>query len=230
MEPASPSDRPEGSTHTFLFADLAGFTALTEVHGDEDAADLAGDFCAAIRRLLREHDAEEIKTIGDAVMVRCNDPAGAVRLGARIVRETGAQHGFPTVRVGMHTGPAIERDGDWFGASVNLAARVSGVAPGGTVLVTEATRAAAGQLDRIELREHGRQSLKNVAEPVLLFAAVAQGDRNARKLPIDPVCRMAVDPRDAAAMLRHDGVEFHLCSFGCVRAFVSNPERYVADP
>ena len=56
------------SESTFLFADLSGFTALTEVHGDEQAADLAGDFAAAVRELLPEHGAEHIKSIGDAFL------------------------------------------------------------------------------------------------------------------------------------------------------------------
>lgn len=115
---------------TFLFADLSGFTALTEAHGDEQAADLVGGFCAAVRRLLAEHQAHEVKAIGDALMLRAGDAAAAIRLGLRIVHDVGAQHGFPLVRVGMHTGLAVERDGDWFGTTVNLAARVSAAASG----------------------------------------------------------------------------------------------------
>jgi len=53
-----------------------------------------------------------VKAIGDAVMIRCEDAGKAIRLGVRIVEEVGGQHGFPIVRVGMHTGPAAERDGD----------------------------------------------------------------------------------------------------------------------
>ena len=64
--------------HTFLFADLAGFTALTEAHGDRQAADVAAEFSAAVRRLLSSHQAEEVKTIGDALMIRGgDDPTGA---------------------------------------------------------------------------------------------------------------------------------------------------------
>jgi adenylate cyclase len=96
---------------TFLFADLSGFTALTEAHGDEQAADLVAGFCVAVRRLLAAHQAQEVKTIGDALMLRTGDAAAAIRLGLCIVHDVGAQHGFPLVRVGMHTGPAVERRG-----------------------------------------------------------------------------------------------------------------------
>src|SRR5438128_411498 len=111
--------------------------------GDEQAADLAGEFCATVRDLAPRYAAEAIKTIGDALMLRGDDAAQAIRLGLHVVNDIGGRHYWPTVRVGMHSGPAAERGGDWFGTTVNVAARVSGVAGGGEVLLTEATRDAA---------------------------------------------------------------------------------------
>lgn len=115
----------------------------------------------------------------------------------------------------MHTGTAVERNGDWFGATVNRAARVSAAAGGGEVLLTEATKRAAGDVRGVELRESGRRELRNVAAPVLLFSAVPLGSMSPRGLPIDPVCRMAVDPSHGAGMLRHDGAELYFCSLSC---------------
>jgi adenylate cyclase len=215
----------EAREHTFLFADLAGFTALTEAHGDEESADLAGEFFAAVRDLLGEHGAEEIKTIGDAVMLRAASAGNAVRLGLAIVSEVGAQHGFPGIRVGMHTGPATERSGDWFGATVNIAARVSGAAGSGEVLVTDATR-AAGDGEHIDFHERGRREFKNVAEPLLIYAAVVKGGGNPTELPTDPVCRMAVEPARCAGYLIHEGIEYHFCSLRCAQAFAAAPERH----
>lgn len=212
--------------HTFLFADLAGFTALTEVHGDRQAADVAAEFSAAVRRLLPSYAAEEVKTIGDALMIRGEDPAAAIRLALGIVDDVGRQHGLPAVRVGMSTGPALERDSDWFGATVNIAARVSGLASGGEVLLTEATKSAAGELGSIHLRERGRQTLKNMGEPVLLFAAVREAERDSTGLPIDPVCRMAVDPEHGAGRLSFEGVEYYFCSLKCAGAFAADPRLY----
>jgi len=211
---------------TFVFADLAGFTALTEAHGDEDAAELVATFDARIAEMLAGHDAELVKVIGDAVMIRCGQADFAVRLGLRIVDEVGHQHGFPSIRVGMHTGPAVKRTSDWFGAAVNLAARVSGVAGGGEVLLTQATREASGEVEGIDLVERGRQSLRNVSDPVSLFIARAAGEQSPEGLPIDPVCRMAVDPQQAVGSLRYDGLEYHFCSLNCLRAFAEAPERH----
>jgi adenylate cyclase len=217
------------SEQTFIFADLSGFTALTEVHGDEEAADLVAKFSAEVGELLVEHAAERVKTIGDAVMIRSEDPALAMKLGLRIVHQVGRQHGFPSVRVGMHTGPAVERGGDWFGATVNLAARVSGAASGGEVLLTAATRKAAGAVGEVTLQARGRRTLRNVSDPVELFAAGGESGRSAEGLVIDPVCRMAVDPRSAAGNLRHKGTEYHFCSLQCAHAFAQAPERYAGD-
>ena len=68
----APTADAEGAT--FLFADLAGFTALTEAHGDEQAADLVARFCEAVSEELPSFGADHIKTIGDALMLRVPDP------------------------------------------------------------------------------------------------------------------------------------------------------------
>src|SRR4051812_24804597 len=136
---------PESATveATFVFADIAGFTALTEAHGDHDAAALVADFCGSVRAELPASGGTEVKTIGDAVMLTIPDPAAAIRLGLRITHELMQGHSAPAVRLGLHHGPAIERDGDYLGAAVNLAARVSGEAGGGEVLLTASTAARA---------------------------------------------------------------------------------------
>ena len=155
-----------GGRHSFLFTDLVGFTALTAAEGDDRAAEVAIEFYERVRRLLRDHRAEEIKAIGDALMLRCEDPALAVQLGLAIVRELDHVHGFPPVRVGIHTGPAVSRHGDWYGATVNVAARLCAAAAGGEVLVSETTQGAAGRMRHVDFGERRLHWLKNVTEPV----------------------------------------------------------------
>jgi len=199
-------------THTFVFADLAGYTALTEAHGDEEAADAAADFCDAVRSLLGEHGAEEVKTIGDAMLIRVPDAPQAAGLAERIVCEHGTRHRALAVRVGMHTGTAVPRGGDWFGAAVNLASRVADVAGPGEVVCTEATREAVGPA--VPVRERGPTAFKNVSAPVLLYELVLTG-RAGPALPVDPVCHMAVDPAHAAEQRTRDGVTYYFCSERC---------------
>lgn len=214
--------------HTFVFADLAGFTALTEAHGDVSAADLAEDFIGACRRLLEDHRAREVKTIGDALMLVGSDPGAAVRLGLELVHGVGERHGVPSVRVGMHTGAAVERGGDFYGSAVNVAARVAGIAGGGQVLLSEATKAAAADSDDVELRALGSRTFKNVSAPLAIFEAVWRSSRPSGKvLPIDPVCRMTVEPAREAGRLVHAGVEYHFCSLECAAKFAAAPDRYL---
>ena len=157
--------------HTFIFTDLVGFTTLTAERGDDHGADVALAFYARVRALLREHGAEEVKTIGDAMMLRCDDPAGAVALGLQIVRAMDAPPALPPVRVGMHTGPAVDRAGDWYGTTVNVAARLCAAAGGGEVLISEQTSTAAARLPRVRLGERRLHWLKNVSRPVAAHVA-----------------------------------------------------------
>ena len=211
---------------TFLFADIAGFTALTEAHGDEEAATLVADFCDAVKAELPA-GASHVKTIGDALMLRIPDPGEAILLGLDITHGLMRGHGAPAVRVGLHHGSAIERDGDYFGASVNLAARVSGIATGGDILVTAHTAALAPELEGVFYEARGRTVLRNVREPVELFAAVRKGEAAQGDLPVDPVCRMLVDPDRAAGRLMHEGTAYFFCTLACAGEFARDPEGYV---
>ncbi len=219
----------EEPPHTFLFADLAGFTALTEAHGDEQAADLVDDFCGLARELLPQFGSEEIKAIGDALMLRSPDAGRGVALGLCLAQEIGGRHGFPGVRVGVHSGRAVERGNDWFGATVNLASRISTEAVAGEVLVTRATRDAA-RTDGAELhfRPLGVRRFKNMREPVEVYSALAASDAGGRsgRLMIDPVCRMSVDPALSAERRSHRGVEHHFCSRACAAAFDTDPDHH----
>ena len=212
---------------TFVFADIAGFTALTEAHGDEQAATLVADFCDAVRAELPA-DAAHVKTIGDALMLRIPDPGQAILLGLNITHGLMRGHEAPAVRVGLHHGTAVERDGDYFGASVNLAARVSGLASGGDVLLTGQTAALAPELAGVFYEPRGREVLRNVREPVEIFAALRQSESTQGQLPLDPVCRMAVDPDRAAGRLIHEGTAYFFCTLACAGEFAREPERFVA--
>ena len=166
-----------GEHHTFLFTDLVGFTALTAERGDDGAADVALEFYRRVRALLPEHRAEEIKAIGDALMIRCEDQSLAIQLGLKIVDELDEDPDFPAVRVGIHTGTAVQREADWYGAAVNVAARLCGAAGGGEVLISEPTCERAGELRRIRFSERRLHWLKNVTEPVA--ARLAEQDEPA---------------------------------------------------
>jgi adenylate cyclase len=217
---------PAGAAATFVFADIAGFTALTESHGDEEAATLVADFCAAVKAELPGFGGTHVKSIGDALMLRIPVPADAVSLALRITHVVMPGHGAPAVRVGLHHGSYVERDGDFFGAAVNLAARISGQAVGGEVLLSGHTAALAPNIDGVIYQPRGRQQLRNIREPVELFAAVRTGQDTRDRLAIDPVCQMAVDPDRAAGRLMYEGTAFFFCTLACAGTFARRPETF----
>lgn len=157
--------------HTFLFADLVGFTALTDAEGDDRAAEVALGLYERVRGLLPGYRAEELKTLGDGVALRCDEAADGISLGVRLVEELDAVPGFPPVRVGVHTGPAVQRQGEWYGRTVNVAARLCSAAGGGEVLVSEQTCEAAGRLPKVDLGERRLHWLRNVTEPIAAHVA-----------------------------------------------------------
>lgn len=218
----------EPQTATFLVADLAGYTALTEAHGDAAAADVAARFTAEVRGVLADYEAEDFKTVGDAVIVRVADAGSAVHLAARILGEFAQRDRSLSIRVGLHTGTAVARDGEWFGSAVNVASRIADLAHAGEAVMSAATRTAAGgELAGAQVRPRGRRRLKNVRDPVELFLLAPEESDGARRLPVDPVCRMSVDPDLSDATEVYRGVAYHFCSASCAEAFRRSPAQYV---
>ena len=216
-----------GQRHTFVFADLAGFTALTEAHGDERAADIALEFCRELNRLLPE-DAEDLKMLGDACLLRVGAARDAVELGLRLTGDLARRHGFPEVRVGMHTGRAARRGDDWFGSTINIAARVAALAGPCDVLLTSGTRTAIDDADDVVFEDRGDHELRHVAEPVRLYRARRQTRGNDdERWVIDPVCHMRLDAEHASTSIVHEGNKVFFCSALCAGLFVRAPERYL---
>ena len=147
------------------FADLAGYTRMTEELGDEHAVGVVERFVSEVEHTLPD-DARIIKTIGDEVMVVSSDPAALVdwAVGFQELHDT-----RPLPRIGMHYGEVVYRDGDYYGREVNQAARVSARAGGGEVLVTRPVVDAAGP--HLEFEHIGEVRLKGFTEPTELFLA-----------------------------------------------------------
>jgi len=147
------------------FADLAGYTRLTEEQGEEQAVDAVERFVEAVENTLPD-DARVIKTIGDEVMVVGSDPAA---LTDWAVGFQTLQVERPLPRIGIHHGETLYRDGDYYGREVNQAARVAARAAGGEVLVTRPVVEAAGP--HLEFEPIGEVRLKGFSSPTELFLA-----------------------------------------------------------
>ncbi len=152
------------------FADLAGYTRMTEEVGDEWALGAVEDFVEAVENTLPD-EARVIKTIGDEVMVVSSDPASLTDWAVGF-QELHTERPLP--RIGIHWGETLYRDGDYYGREVNLAARVAARAAGGEVLVTRSIIEHAGS--HLEFDRIAEVKLRGFSEPTELFAARAADD------------------------------------------------------
>jgi adenylate cyclase len=159
---------------TFVFADLVGYTSLTERCGDEAAMRVASEFRRVMSLLSRQHGACHVKSMGDGAMIWVPDATQAVALVKRTLTEVGTRPDLLPVRVGAHTGPAVMADEDWYGNAVNVAARLAGAAQPNEGLVSDATHAAAGAGIRRILRHRDVVGLRGVGEPVGVWPLAAE--------------------------------------------------------
>jgi adenylate cyclase len=155
------------------FADLAGYTKLTEEQGEAQAVDAVERFVETVEHTL-PIDARVIKTLGDEVMVVGADAGALTGWAVGLVGKL--PDGSPPPRIGIHSGAAIYRDGDYYGREVNRAARVVARAAGGEVLATRPVVDAASRQDGLEFELIGEVVLKGFTEPTELFLARTRGE------------------------------------------------------
>jgi adenylate cyclase len=152
------------------FADLAGYTRLTEEEGELEAVDTVERFVEAVETTLPE-DARVIKSIGDAVMIVGSDPA-ALTDWAVGFQQLYQERVRP--RIGIHYGDALYRDGDYYGRAVNIASRVGARAAGGEVLITRPVVERGGS--HLEFDRIAEVRLKGFTESTEIFIARQKGE------------------------------------------------------
>jgi class 3 adenylate cyclase len=174
------SDRPalEGvtgpdGTVTLMFSDIEGSTALNERLGDEAWLDLLKKHDAIVRREVRAHRGEVVKTQGDSFMVafRAAPVAVSCAIGIQRALARGVLASDPPVRVriGLHAGEVTKQGRDLFGLNVAIAARVADEATGGEILVSSAVRNRAAQADGVHYGEGRRVQLKGISETETVY-------------------------------------------------------------
>jgi class 3 adenylate cyclase/DNA-binding transcriptional MerR regulator len=151
------------------FLDLTGYTRLTQERGDDAAADLATTLARLVQRSSVRHGGKPIKWLGDGVMFYFADPGPGVVAALEMVEELAAA-GLPPAHVGLHAGPVIYQEGDYYGQTVNLTARIADYARSGEVLVTPAV-ADASKEEGIAFADVGPVELKGVSGTVQLLRA-----------------------------------------------------------
>ena len=151
------------------FLDLTGYTQVTEQQGDEAAAAVAARMRTLVRQTALEHRGDYVKFLGDGVMLYFSNPTDSVRAALAMV-EGAEEDALPSARVGIHAGPVVFQEGDYFGRTVNIAARLADYARPSEVLVTKAVVDSISD-EEFTFTRIGPVTLKGVAQPVEVLAA-----------------------------------------------------------
>ncbi|MEO7939104.1 MAG: YHS domain-containing protein [Burkholderiaceae bacterium] len=213
-------------TATFCFVDIAGYTALTDTHGEHAAADLVEAFARMLRSAVasRGHVQE---LAGDNAFLVFPEPKSAIEAILNLYRDVEQVRGFPILRTGLHHGSALYRANRYFGTTINTAARIAAQATGGEILCTAAVVDAVARLKNpiFTIDAIGSVKLKNLPQEVKTFS-VNRLDHN-RQSVIDPVCQMQVEERTAAATQEFNGRRYWFCSAGCADRFAIRPSDFI---
>jgi adenylate cyclase len=163
------AEEPVRRPPAMCFLDLTGYTRLTEERGDRAAAALAASLADLVERVSLPHGGQPVKWLGDGVMFYFRQPGQGVVAALEMVERT-SEAGLPEAHVGLHAGPVVFQDGDYFGRTVNLAARIAGHAGPGQVLVSDQVVAEC-PAGPVAFEPIGPVPLKGVADPIPLHRA-----------------------------------------------------------
>lgn len=151
------------------FLDITGYTRLTQERGDRAAADLAETLNRIVKRTSLDHGGRPVKWLGDGVMFHFPDPGPGVVAALEMVDGI-REAGLPPAHVGLDVGPVVLQEGDYYGRTVNLAARIADYARPGEVLVSQAVVDVSGDAG-VAFSPIGDVELKGVSGAVALYGA-----------------------------------------------------------
>ena len=163
------NEQPDTTTKAAVFADLCEYTRLTEAFGDEAAAEMAVVLGLIARDVARRHKGRVVKMLGDGAHLHFDNAADAVPAAIDFLARVRSS-GLPCARLGVNAGPMVEANGDYYGRTVNVAARIAAQAAPGDVLVGEAAIASAGA---VRFERVGPMALRGVADEVTVYRAYA---------------------------------------------------------
>jgi adenylate cyclase len=165
-------DAPPGSlVATILFADVALFSTIADLEGDEAAVLVLDRADRAVRELRSRHGGKLVKQIGDEFMLTFADPKGAIRFACELSARIAGTERDAAVRIGMHTGTVLYRMGDYYGKAVNVAARIASMAMPNAILVTEPVAKAAAD-EGMTVEELGVRDLRGMDAPISLYRVI----------------------------------------------------------
>ena len=172
---AAPAPATPAGLHTFLIADVRGYTQFTVEQGDEAAARLATRFAELVTETMEARDGRVIEVRGDEALVVFSSARQALRAAVELQERLGEDAPFPLgVGIGLDAGEAVPVEGGYRGAALNLAARLCSIARGGEVLASEGVTHVARKVEGLTYSERGTAQLKGFGDPVKVVQVAAE--------------------------------------------------------
>jgi adenylate cyclase len=193
-----------------LIADLSGYTALTETHGPETAADMIDTFLKIVDNCL-VGDTILHQRVGDEVMIVSNFPDELISTAIMLIQNCYKQHLFLQLHGGLHYGKVLKRDNHYFGSPINLTSRIAGKANTGTFWCSSEFINALSNPGMFTFQSKEKHNFKNIREEIEMFELVIE---HANPFYIDPVCRMLIHKKENAIPHSYDPNIF-FCSINC---------------
>jgi adenylate cyclase len=207
------------SQAVIAFIDIAGFSAATDVYGDESALAMLGVFEGIVHESLGT--TAPLKWIGDEVMLAFENCEAALSAIGNLLGRCRSEQRIPLTRTGVHSGSILRRGTDVFGSTVNTAARLTALAGPGELLASEPF-AGAARAAGVAVEDRGEHQLRSLSSPLRVFSVGLAPAADPRW--IDPVCKMHA-PLSAYQKV---GQGHWFCSPRCAEAYSRNPSAYPA--
>jgi len=199
---------------SILIADLSGYTALTEAHGSETAADLIDQYLSHVDEAL-VGDCYLHERVGDEVMIISASADNLAATAVLLLKNICEKANFLQLHGGLHTGTLLKRNNNFFGSSLNLTSRIASKASPGTFLCSDIFFNALSDTHKTAFASKGKHGFKNVKDEIELYEFLLQSEK---KFFVDPVCRMLIGDK---GIPHPTDVELFFCSTECLNAYLT---------
>ncbi len=207
------------SNIAIMMADLSGFTAMTEIHGDHSAVSLIDQYLDIVKKSL-VGSSHLHGRVGDEMIIIASNAEDLAYTATIMFEHAHNENNFLQLHAGLHYGNLIKKDGDYYGTTINTAARITSVAEKGKILCSVDFKNQLPENHPFIVVNKGKQKFKNLLNPVELFEMSCCIEYMTRKYVIDPVCHMLIKTPDTAKQLEHKDEQHYFCSENCLKKYM----------
>jgi adenylate cyclase len=201
-----------------MMADLSGYTALTEIHGANSAVSIIDKYHTLVKKSLvgSSHLHERV---GDEMIIVANTAEDLAYTATFLFERAYEENHFLPLHAGLHYGPIVKKDGDYFGTTINTASRITSVAEKGCMVCSAEFLNQLPEGHPYVTKTRGVHTFKNLLKQVELFEMSCCIDYMSRKYVIDPICHMLICSPATAPQLQYNEEDHYFCSDHCLKMY-----------